>query len=731
MEPRRASLRKRPATDGTPVQEDAGSRAKRAASAYLSGKESILRQVAAEFGVQANHVAYYVKKWRGTDMEAFFETREAADNAPCTPTSGSLSSSTGSSECEKWHLMSFHARRKWAIREAVRLVQEEGMSVRAAAEQVTDRFEADASVPSISKSSIASYAADPDRSPQCSGRAAILPPEFESNLVAYILAKRALRFPVFRDEVLAMANRLIAGTQFVNQFKHELIGVGWYYRLLKKFKHTIGTSNARPLEIDRARWATAEHIQEWYDLVADALVDAGIAVRNPAYDSADPKSEAIFIVHPERLLSFDESRLELDMTSGSKANAERIVVDKREDRETRGETLAHKGGFAGTGVGGSTANGCALPALFIFASGSLKLEWLKPQPRSDFVQADGAMRAPMFTCNAKGGVRDDIGVHYLRDVVLPCFPDISAEKPIVILCDGHGSHLTLDLINFCRANHIRIVLRVPHTSHLTQGEDVCNFAVLKSQIRVEKARVLTSNITNRGSYKLEASDFMKVVTPAWDAAFARDVNVRAWQKTGLNPFTRSVFFDLRDREALARRACDDASIDYAPISALGAPGANGGDNDDGEHDDSALITGRISSAQLYAMGPVTSDRAFNVLNERADARSKAEQEKKDRDAARLVKARELDSALAENAAGFDPKSKAELKKLTIPKLQGLLLLRAPGEWTANKKLKSKTDVLNKLTELYPDLPDETLFLTLAAPTVPEQPNDSVGSRFLL
>jgi hypothetical protein len=56
MEPRRASLRKRPATDGTPVQEDAGSRAKRAASAYLASKESVLRQVAEEFGVQASQL---------------------------------------------------------------------------------------------------------------------------------------------------------------------------------------------------------------------------------------------------------------------------------------------------------------------------------------------------------------------------------------------------------------------------------------------------------------------------------------------------------------------------------------------------------------------------------------------------------------------------------------------------------------------------------------------------
>ena len=712
MSERLASLRKRPAAVLAP--QDSGSRAKRAASAFLLAGGINLREVADEYGVQCAHVHYYLRKWEGTDMQDYFESGKTAEEVS-TPGA----TSTGSSECAEWHLMSYHARRKWAIKEGVRLVTDDALSVRAAAERVNERFEADGSVPDISKSSISRYAADPEFSPPCSGRPPILPEEFERKLVEYMLAKRALRFPVFRDEVLAMANRLITGTEYAEEFKHGLIGVGWYYRLLKKYKATIGTSNARPLEIDRARWATADHIDEWYDMVADALVDAVVAARNPDHDPDDPTSEAIFLTHPERLLSFDESRLELDMTANSKSKAERIVVDKREALETRGEILAHKGGLAGTGVGGSTANGCALPALFIFASGSLKLDWLKPSPRCDFTNPDGTMRSASFTCNTKGGVRDDIGVHYLRDVVLPCFPDICEEKPIVILCDGHGSHLTLDLITFCRANHIRIVLRVPHTSHLTQGEDVCNFAVLKSRIRQEKARALTENITSTGNYRLESKDFMRVVAPAWNAAFARDVNIKAWQKTGLCPFTRSVLFTLKEREALASDTCRSANIDYTPISSLGARlqvHHASGDLDDDEPDDSALTTGRISSAQLYAMGPVTSDRAFNILATRADVKSKAEQEKKDKEMARKEKARAQDVALAASSASIDPKSKAELKRLTIPLLQGLLLHRAPAEWAENKKLKAKADLLSKLHLLYPGLPDET---PLALPFVPD------------
>eukprot|EP00965_Chrysotila_dentata_P185332 6118548-Pleurochrysis_carterae.AAC.1 len=51
----------------------------------------------------------------------------------------------------------------------------------------------------------------------------------------------------------------------------------------------------------------------------------------------------------------------------------------------RNDTLANKGGLAGTGVGGSTADGRALPALFILASMHLGDEWMEPAPKSDFV----------------------------------------------------------------------------------------------------------------------------------------------------------------------------------------------------------------------------------------------------------------------------------------------------------------------------------------------------------
>ena len=119
------------------------------------------------------------------------------------------------------------------------------------------------------------------------------------------------------------------------------------------------------------------------------------------------------------------------------------------------------------------------------------------------------MRQCSFLCNKKGGVVHDVGVQYLRDVVLPCFPDIGEGNPITIVCDGHRSHLTLTIIEFCRAHHIHVLLRVPHTTHLTQGEDVSNFSQFKPEFRRQKAELLATKFA-RGTFGFGPDDLMAV-----------------------------------------------------------------------------------------------------------------------------------------------------------------------------------------------------------------------------
>ncbi len=78
------------------------------------------------------------------------------------------------------------------------------------------------------------------------------------------------------------------------------------------------TGNQRPLELLRGKWCTAENMERHYKVVADTLVEAKLAVWNPDFDDSKPHSRMIHITKPDKVLSFDETRLTMDCTDSSK-----------------------------------------------------------------------------------------------------------------------------------------------------------------------------------------------------------------------------------------------------------------------------------------------------------------------------------------------------------------------------------------------------------------------------
>jgi hypothetical protein len=688
------SLRKRP--EATPVVDRKRSVVQKAAVEVLQGFHGgSARQAAAHFQL-SNHssVAYWVDKYRGSELVQLIP---APDQTPIAAEERSASPllTVMPDEVKEG---SVYNRKQWVAKAAAKLVTSGECSMRAAAEMVAAKYDMTVSIGTISNYSNEEY------SPQGGGRKSVLPPKFTEKIIAWITARRALKFPVFRDDVLAVANRMLLGSPLLDKLKHHMLDVGWYYRMLNSNSHLIGTANQRPLEIDRARWCTASNVKEWYGMLAEALVELKVAIYNADFlDDADPSTRAgqpIIITKPDRLISFDETRVEMDMTKASKAKQERTLVDKMSPPDERNEVLAHKGGLNGTGVGGSAACGNTLPALFILAGGGLTPAHTKPSPDCDYFDGDGRMITAKFTANKKGGVDTDIGVQYLSQVIAPVFQP-TADNPLVVICDGHGSHLTLSLLEYCRSASIFIILRVPHTSHLLQGEDVSSFSCFKPELRRQKAKMLVANVEKCGYYGLHPSDFMKVVTPAWNKAFSKANNLQGWSLTGICPFTRKVMHDLIRAEACRISVASTGSgIDYTPLNSLSGGQVRIDSDESDDEEGGAVARGRISSAQLYALGPVTGDKAFSIVKARAEDKAKQAADKEARKESRVeskdVKLAELRSAVAD----YPNPTSEQVEKFTIPMLKGVLLRDDGQHWeSVYSKLKSKAELKAAVLQL--------------------------------
>ncbi|KAK3265163.1 hypothetical protein CYMTET_26140 [Cymbomonas tetramitiformis] len=373
--------------------------------------------------------------------------------------------------------------------------------------------------------------------PEKPGRKSFIPPHAEKDLWEFICALRAMKVPVYKQTVCSYANELIAGTSIEDLFAHGVVDNNWYYGFLDRFH--MKTGNARPLELQRGKWCTTANMKAHYDVVAHALVDGNLAVWNPDWVEDDPDSCMVHITKPDRLFSSDETRLTMDCTDRSKSRQERIVNTGKDDG---GEVLVNKGGGAGTGVGGSFANGHSTPPLFIFGgTDTYDAHWTVGAPRSTIVDPTGRGYPATFSANKKDGMNHALSLQYLRRILWRCCFRIAVhtpQNPIGVICDGHGSHLSCELLSYCREVGVIVLLRPPHTTSISQGEDVVNFSKLKPLFRTAKARRLLAKLDETRSPYLSMADMMVCVAPGWMEAFNEENNRKAWAAIGIQPFTR-------------------------------------------------------------------------------------------------------------------------------------------------------------------------------------------------
>ena len=166
----------------------------------------------------------------------------------------------------------------------------------------------------------------------------------------------------------------------------------------------------------------------------------------------------------------------------------------------------------------------------------------------------------------------------------------------------------------------------------------------------------------------------------------------------------------RLESSAASASAASASIDYTPLNTLtgtsssraAAEGDDVGEQEEQGDEEAIALRGRITSAQLYSMGPVTADRAYSIVRQRAEDRAASDQAaaSKREERARVREDR-LASLRADVADMPAPECAAAVIRLTLPKLQGLLLRDAGQHWSERySKLKAKTELVQAVCEIY-------------------------------
>ncbi|GIZ48193.1 hypothetical protein CKM354_001126400 [Cercospora kikuchii] len=109
--------------------------------------------------------------------------------------------------------------------------------------------------------------------------------------------------------------------------------------------------------------------------------------------------------------------------------------------------------------------------------------------------------------------------------------DRTGQRPRVLICDGFGTHETLEVLEFCFENNITLCRLPSHTSHKLQPCDIAVFGPLKAAYRDQVERLERGGVGTIGK-----EHFTYLYTPARERAFTSR-NIRSgWAKAGLFPF---------------------------------------------------------------------------------------------------------------------------------------------------------------------------------------------------
>ena len=169
----------------------------------------------------------------------------------------------------------------------------------------------------------------------------------------------------------------------------------------------------------------------------------------------------------------------------------------------------------------SCTNGTMLPPMIIFS---------KYFPGSAYTR--GGPTNSLYARSESGYIDSELYVLWVKNIFLKY---CTSERPVLLVQDGHKSHMTVDLIDLARANDVILFNLPPHTTHATQPLDKNIFKPLKSAF----ASVLKSVTFARQDFTLYKSDFPRMSTDPYDKTCTPFRVKQSFSDAGICPFDPS------------------------------------------------------------------------------------------------------------------------------------------------------------------------------------------------
>jgi hypothetical protein len=234
----------------------------------------------------------------------------------------------------------------------------------------------------------------------------------------------------------------------------------------------------------------------------------------------------------ENIYNMDETGVKLSMLGSIK-----VLTGRKDLRDYRGARVKRT---VVTAVECISADGRYLKPMVIWPASTHRSNWT-------------TFRTPgwHYAYSESGYTDSEISFEWLTRVFDPQTKERAGGKLRLLICDGFGTHETLEVLEYCLANKIRLCRLPSHTSHKLQPCDVAVFAPLKTAYRDAVERLERGGVNTIGK-----QHFTLLYSRAREAAFTRRNILAGWSKGGLIPLNPQRV--LKDMERPADEPLDAA-----------------------------------------------------------------------------------------------------------------------------------------------------------------------------
>ena len=166
------------------------------------------------------------------------------------------------------------------------------------------------------------------------------------------------------------------------------------------------------------------------------------------------------------------------------------------------------------------AAGCVMDPLIIYAGKNLQSSW----------RGNKALPDTMYSVSDSGWMTKAIFFSWFER-----FCDQITQRPLLLVFDGHLTHLSIDVIRKARAEDVTILKLPPHTTDLIQPLDVACFGPLKC-IWERKLNEWTSlfGVNER----IKKAQFANMLSEVWRQGLSTKNIIAGFEATGVFPVNK-------------------------------------------------------------------------------------------------------------------------------------------------------------------------------------------------